>query len=338
MTTRPRASTSIRGADVDSELRQVSGELDDRGREAFLSEVLAGLSATPKRISPKWLYDERGSHLFDRITELEEYYPTRIETGILSRNVDEIAGALGEGSVLIEYGSGSSSKTRILLDRLRRLAAYVPIDISRDHLLKSAEALRAEYPSLPVVPVVADYTESYELPPEVDHGAHRVVFFPGSTIGNFHPVEARRFLEGVARVCDHDGGLLIGFDLKKDPAVIHGAYNDAQGVTAEFNLNLMRRMNRELGADFDTGAFLPYAFYNPREGRVEMHLVSMRAQDVRIAGRTFSFAEGESLWTESSYKFSQVEFEALASEAGFDVVRTWTDPARLFAVMYLEAL
>ncbi len=313
----------------------------DAGRDdstaEFRAEVLEGLGGRPKRLSPKWLYDERGSELFDEITRLDEYYPTRIETALLRQYGDEMAAALGEGSVLIEYGSGSSTKTRLLLDRLNDLAAYVPIDISEEHLLKTAASLRAEYPSLSVVPVVADYTQPFDLPQAVDGGAHRVVFFPGSTIGNFHPVDARRFLTGVARLCDHDGGLLIGFDLKKDPAVLHRAYNDAAGVTAAFNLNLLRRVNRELGGTFDLDAFWPYALYNPKEGRVEMHLVSRVEQEVEVAGRRFRFDEGESLWTESSYKFSLPQFTALASRAGFEVVRTWTDADRMFAVMYLEA-
>ena len=315
-----------------------SGENDGaRDGDEFLREVLEGLGGYPKRLSPKWLYDERGSRLFDEITRLEEYYPTRVETGLLERYGAEMAEALGTGSVLIEYGSGSSTKTRLLLGRLPALAAYVPIDISEEHLLRSATNLRSEYPTLTVVPVVADYTNPFELPPDVDRGAHRVVFFPGSTIGNFHPADARTFLSGVADICDHDGGLLIGFDLKKDPAVLHRAYNDAAGVTAAFNLNLLRRVNRELGGDFNLDSFQPYAFYNPKEGRIEMHLISMEEQVVQVAGRRFHFDEGESLWTESSYKFSIPQFTALAHDAGFDVMRTWTDDDRMFAVMYLEA-
>ncbi len=301
-----------------------------------MREVLEGLALRPKRLSPKWLYDERGSELFERITELDAYYLTRVETGILERHRDEMADAVGAGAVLIEFGSGSSTKTRMLLDRSRDLAAYVPIDISEDHLLASADALRAEYPDLNVAPVVADYTKTLDLPPSIDRDARRVVYFPGSTIANFHPLEARRFLSRIARLCGRDGGLLIGFDLKKDPAVLHQAYNDSEGVTAEFNLNLLRRINRELGGDFDLSAFRPYAFYDPVEGRIEMHLVSMVDQDVTVGGRLFHFAEGETLWTESSYKYSEAEFERLAADAGFEPVRTWVDDARRFAVMWLE--
>ncbi len=301
-----------------------------------MREVLEGLALRPKRLSPKWLYDERGSELFERITELDAYYLTRVETEILERHRDEMADAVGAGAVLIEFGSGSSTKTRMLLDRSRDLAAYVPIDISEDHLLASADALRAEYPDLNVAPVVADYTKTLDLPPGIDRDARRVVYFPGSTIANFHPLEARRFLSRIARLCGRDGRLLIGFDLKKDPAVLHQAYNDSEGVTAEFNLNLLRRINRELGGDFDLSAFRPYAFYDPVEGRIEMHLVSMADQDVTVGGRSFHFAEGETLWTESSYKFSQAEFERLAADAGFEPVRTWVDDARRFAVMWLE--
>ncbi len=301
-----------------------------------MRDVLEGLVLRPKRLSPKWLYDERGSELFERITELDAYYLTRVETGILERHRDEMADAVGAGAVLIEFGSGSSTKTRMLLDRSRDLAAYVPIDISEDRLLASAHALRAEYPDLNVAPVVADYTKTLDLPPNIDRDARRVVYFPGSTIANFHPLEARRFLSRIARLCGRDGGLLIGFDLKKDPAVLHQAYNDSEGVTAEFNLNLLRRINRELGADFDLSAFRPYAFYDPVEGRIEMHLVSITDQDVTVGGRSFHFAEGETLWTESSYKYSEAEFERLAADAGFEPVRTWVDDARRFAVMWLE--
>ncbi|MFT5433340.1 MAG: dimethylhistidine N-methyltransferase [Myxococcota bacterium] len=305
--------------------------------DAFLEEVLAGLGATPKWLSPKWLYDERGSELFDQITEAEAYYPTRIETGIMQTSVDEMADVAGPGSVLIEYGSGSSAKTRILLERMTELSAYVPIDISEDYLLKTAEGLRGDFPGLQVVPVVADYTQPIQIPEGVDPTAHRVVYFPGSTIGNFHPSEAQRFLRRVAQVCGDWGGLLIGVDLKKDPNILHEAYNDPQGVTAAFNRNLLERMNRELGADFDEDAFVHYAFFDPQEGRVEMHLVSLTDQTVSVRGQEFAFREGETLWTESSYKYALWQFYDLAATAGFEQRQTWTDAGRRFAVIYLEA-
>ena len=304
--------------------------------EAFREEVLAGLGAEPKWLSPKWLYDEKGSQLFDRITDLPEYYPTRVESGIIAEHVGDMAEAIGSGSVLLEFGSGSSIKTRILLDRLDSLSSYVPIDISEEHLLATASALRADYPNLDVVPVVADYTEPIELPRAVETEARRVAYFPGSTIGNFHPEEALRFLTQVADLCGSRGGLLLGVDLKKDPRVLHAAYNDAAGVTAQFNLNLLTRMNRELDADFDLEAFVHYAFYNPEEGRIEMHIVSLRDQVVEVAGETFSFGSGESLWTESSYKHGVEQFGRVAAQAGFSIRHVWTDEARWFGVLYLE--
>jgi len=305
--------------------------LDDFGEE-----VHEGLRASPKWLSPKWLYDQEGSRLFDLITELEEYYPTRVETQIMLDHVGEMAREIGPNAMLIEFGSGSSTKTRVLLDCLSDLAAYLPLDISEDHLLASAQTLEAEYPALHVVPVVADYTEPLDLPSEVDEGARRVVYFPGSTIGNFHPSEARRFLERVARLCGEHGGLLIGVDLKKDPRVLHAAYNDADGITAAFNLNLLTRLNRELSADFDPEAFVHYAYYNPGEGRIEMHIVSLREQVVTVAGERFHFDSGESLWTESSYKYAVGQFGELAQQAGFETKRVWTDEERRFGVLWLE--
>jgi len=304
--------------------------------DAFREEVLDGLGTEPKWLSPKWLYDEAGSRLFDQITDLPEYYPTRVESSIMATHVGDMAKAVGNGSVLLEFGSGSSVKTRILLDELGSLSSYVPIDISEEHLLNTAHSLRTDYPHLEVVPVVADYTEPIELPAALEAGARRVAYFPGSTIGNFHPAEALRFLKQVAALCGSHGGLLLGVDLKKDPRVLHAAYNDAAGVTARFNLNLLTRMNRELGADFDLEAFVHYAFYNPEEGRIEMHIVSLREQVVRVAGESFSFGSGESLWTESSYKYGVEQFGRVAARAGFSIRHVWTDEARWFGVLYLE--
>ncbi|HYG67853.1 MAG TPA: L-histidine N(alpha)-methyltransferase, partial [Anaeromyxobacteraceae bacterium] len=231
---------------------------------AMLRDVLAGLSASPRTLPPKYLYDAEGSRLFDEITALDAYYPTRTEQGILEAHLDEIAAEIGPGAVLIEYGSGSSTKTRLLLDRLAAtLAAYVPLDISEAHLLQTAEALRADYPGLRIEPVAADYTSAYTIPDDPERRRKRVVFFPGSTIGNFEPDEAQAFLRQIVAVVGPGGGLLLGVDRKKDPALLDRAYDDEEGVTAAFNKNLLTRLNRELGGDFDLDAWDHRAFYDP---------------------------------------------------------------------------
>jgi dimethylhistidine N-methyltransferase len=305
------------------------------GRERMLAEVLAGLGRRRKRLPCKYFYDAEGSRLFDRICELDEYYLTRTELAIMHRHAGEMAAAIGDRALLIEYGSGSSTKTRVLLDRLTSPAAYVPIDISGDHLSQSAHSLAHAYPHLDVLPVCADYTTRFHVPEPDVSATRRVVYFPGSTIGNFEPDDALAFLRRIARVCGPGGGLLIGVDLKKDPSVLHAAYNDAQGVTAAFNLNLLARLNRDLGADFDVSAFAHYAFYNPRRGRIEMHLVSRAPQRVRIDGETIPFADGESIFTESSYKYAMLDFTDLAKRAGFNSEQVWTDAQRRFSVHYL---
>lgn len=303
-------------------------------RDDFRSQVLRGLGQSRKHLPCKFFYDRRGSELFDRICELPEYYLTRTELGILQEKVAEMADAAGERCLLVEYGSGSSLKTRLLLERLRDPAAYVPLDISREHLLDAAARLAALFPRLRIAPVCADYTQPFELP-ACDGAARTVVYFPGSTIGNFDPHEARAFLRAAAERCGAGGGLLIGVDLKKDPAHLHAAYNDAAGVTAAFNLNLLARINRELDADFDLDCFAHYAFYNPRLGRVEMHLLSRADQTVHVANRRFLFREGETIFTESSYKYTLDEFAALARSSGWSVRQTWTDDRRAFSVQYL---
>jgi dimethylhistidine N-methyltransferase len=304
------------------------------------AEVIDGLSRQRKALPCKLLYDERGSQLFNLICEQPEYYPTRTELQITRDHADEIAGEVGPGCVLVEYGSGSSLKTRILLDHLEDPAAYVPIDISREHLLHSSRALAASYPGLAVRPVWADYTGEFHLP--IIDGRQRgragpvVAYFPGSTIGNFEPQEARRFLASVRRVCGPGGALLIGVDLKKDPQLLHAAYNDAAGVTASFNLNLLVRINRELRANFDVSAFAHRAFYNDDEGRVEMHLVSRRRQHVELgADMSISFEQGETIHTENCYKYTPSTFRALAAKAGYRTTRVWTDAAGWFSVHYL---
>jgi dimethylhistidine N-methyltransferase len=300
------------------------------------AEVLAGLSLPQKRLSPKLFYDQAGSRLFDAITKLPEYYPTRTEIGILEAHGDEMAERIGRGNVLIELGSGSSLKIQVLLAALRP-AIYMPVDISRDHLLESATALAARFPSLEIRAVCADYSGPIELPLELDW-RNLAAFFPGSSIGNFPPAAARLLLRRVATLVGVGGRLLIGADLVKDERILHAAYNDAQGVTAAFNLNLLTRINREVGADFDLDAFAHRAFYNAAEGRIEMHLESRREQHVRVAGEALFFAAGETIHTECSYKYTLSGFAALAGDAGFEVEQVWTDPDRLFSVQCLRAV
>ena len=297
-------------------------------------EVLAGLQQSPKSLPSKFFYDERGSKLFDAICELDEYYPTRTEKALMDAHIGDITDALGPGVRLVEYGSGSSDKTRILLDHLTDPAGYVPIDISREHLVQAAEALAADYPGLPVLPVCADYTASFDLPAPELPMARTVIYYPGSTIGNFERDEARAFLEHIAGLIAPSGGLLIGVDLQKDPGVLRAAYNDAEGVTAAFNKNVLRRINRELGANFDLGRFRHQAIYNEDEGRIEMHLVSEAAQRVTIDGVEIPFAEGERIVTEYSYKYTLEGFGELADAAGLCVERVWTDARAYFSVQY----
>lgn len=306
-------------------------------RAQMRREVLAGLHRPQKTTSPKFLYDRRGSQLFDRICELDEYYPTRTELAIMKRHVGEMASLLGPGCLLIEFGSGSSLKTRILLDHLDDLAIYVPVDISRGHLLEAAEAINADYPALDVLPVCADFTKPFTLPPCDRPVTRRVVYLPGSTIGNLSQGGAAALLADTVALVGNGGGLLIGVDLKKDPAVLERAYNDAEGVTAAFNKNLLRRLNRELDADFDLDTFRHKAIYNAAQGRIEMHLVSDRDQAVRVDGEEISFAAGETIHTENSHKFTLDGFAALARPAGWKVRHVWTDPDRLFSVQYLTA-
>jgi dimethylhistidine N-methyltransferase len=301
----------------------------------FLEEVTEGLSRPRKALPPKYFYDERGAELFEAICGLPEYYLTRAELAIMSGHAGEMAAHLGPGCAVIEYGSGSARKTRLLLRALAPVA-YVPVDISRVQLQVTAREIAAEFPGLPVTAVCADYSRALELPRLA--GApprRRVVYFPGSTIGNLAPGEAARFLANACRLVGPGGGMLVGVDLKKDPARLNAAYNDARGVTAEFNLNVLARINRELGADFDLAAFRHHAFYNEAEGRVEMHLVSLAEQRVRVGSGRFAFRRGETIHTESSYKYTPGEFGELARGAGFTPERHWTDGGVEFAVHYL---
>jgi L-histidine Nalpha-methyltransferase len=305
--------------------------------EKFRADVLRGLHRRHKRLPCKYFYDAAGSRLFDAICRLSEYYPTRVELNLLREHAGEMAKRLGPKVALIEYGSGSSVKTRLVLDALDHPAAYLPVDISREHLLTSAEKLAADYPGLIVRPVCADFTRNVKLPADLPIGARRVVYFPGSTIGNFGPRPATRLLRGMARLIGPGGGVLIGADLKKDARVLEAAYDDAAGVTAAFNRNLLERINRDLQGSFDIQAFRHHALYNPKFGRVEMHLISTRPQTVRVAGERIDFAEGESIHTESSYKFTLQGLHALAARAGPRARQDWTDPRRWFSVSYFTA-
>jgi dimethylhistidine N-methyltransferase len=308
----------------------------DAARERFLADALAGLRQPRKTLPCKYFYDAEGSKLFDQICTLPEYYPTRTELGILRAHAPEMARCVGPDALLIEYGSGSSVKTRLLLDRLPRPAAYVPVDISREHLLATALALRLDYPGLPVLPVCADFTAPFALPTPPRPPARCVIYFPGSTIGNFSEAAAVALLAGVARRVGPGGGFLAGADLKKDPRVLERAYDDARGVTAAFNLNLLARMNRELDADFDLRRFRHRAVWVEAEGRVEMHLVSETEQFVHVGGVRIGFARGESICTEYSHKYTLDGFARLARGAGLAVRRVWTDRRQRFSVQYLE--
>ena len=310
-----------------------------RERETFCADALAGLSVSPKVLAPKYFYDHAGSLLFEAICELPEYYVTRAETSIMRSRANEVVSSWGEHVRVVEPGAGSGTKTRLVLEALgpSRCVEYVPVDISSEHLTHAAMHLRADYPWLRVQPVAADFAAELPLPlPSTDDGARTVVYFPGSTIGNFDPPEAKRLLARFRRAAGVGGAVVIGFDLKKDPATLHAAYNDAQGVTAAFNRNVLARMNRELGANFDVDAFAHYAFYEPLHGRIEMHLVSRHHQDVCVSGRHFRFAEGESIRTECSYKYDLPSAERLARAAGLHLQDAWLDDERRFAVLELR--
>ena len=302
----------------------------------FASDMARALSSSPRSISPKYFYDAPGSRLFDRICELPEYYPTRTELEILRIHAGEIASQMGPQAEIVEFGAGSCAKVRLLLDAMDRPARYLPIDISGEHLAASAAQLRVQYPVLDVQPVVADYTRRLLLPAQLRGAGQRVGFFPGSTIGNFTPQEALHFLEVTGQVL-RGGALLLGADLVKNPAVLHAAYNDAEGVTADFNLNLLARANRELGTGFVLDQFAHSAFYNAPLRRIEMHLVSRRRQQVELAGLLHAFEEGETLHTENSYKFTIDGLREMAVRAGYRPGPVWTDRQRMFSLHWLHA-
>ncbi len=305
------------------------------GTHEFHQDVIDGLSRRPRRIPPKYFYDQAGSSLFEAICELPEYYPTRTEAALLNQYAGEIAAEAGDGCYLIEPGSGSCEKVRHLLKAMRP-AAYVPLDISCEHLERAAAGIANDHPWLDVHAVCADITEEVALP-FVPEQAAAVMFYPGSSIGNFDPDDARDFLECLALVAGKGGGLLIGVDLKKAPAILDAAYNDSKGVTAEFNRNLLHRINRELDGDFNVDAFMHHAFYNTAMGRIEMHLISKCRQRVRIDGHAFEFNAGDSIHTENSYKYTIEEFQALSRSAGFSPRRVWTDSDALFSLHFLRA-
>ncbi|HET8819798.1 MAG TPA: L-histidine N(alpha)-methyltransferase [Xanthomonadaceae bacterium] len=296
----------------------------------ILGDVLKGLAATPKRLPSKYFYDAEGSRLFEAITRTPEYYPTRIELALMEACGAEVARAVGPRAHVVEYGSGSGRKTRLLLDALADPVAYTPIEISRSALLASVERLASEFGDVELLPVCADFTQPVPLPRPARDPARVLVFFPGSTLGNFEDPEARTLLRSMRQTMGADGMALVGIDLDKDPALIEAAYNDAAGVTAAFTLNLLARLNREIGADFDLGAFAHRAHYDTAGQRIETFLVSQRAQRVAIGGHTFDFTQGEAMQVEYSHKYDDASFEALAAEAGLRVAGAWNDPRGWF--------
>jgi dimethylhistidine N-methyltransferase len=304
---------------------------DAAAHVAFAEDVVVGLSACPKQLPAKYFYDARGSELFEEITALPEYYPTRTEMGILRENAADIAGHLPDRCALIEFGAGASTKVRLLLAASARVDTYVPVDISADFLAREAGRLEHDFPHLRVLPIAADFTHPFALPAEIA-AMPRAGFFPGSTLGNFEPHEASRFLANTAQLLGVGACLVIGIDLVKDPEILRAAYNDAAGVTAAFNLNLLHRMNIELGGDFDPDAFSHYALFNRDKRRIEMHLASRVAQRVRVCGHSFDFRRGETIHTENSYKYTIDSFHSLAAGAGWRAQAVWTDSDQYFSV------
>lgn len=302
-----------------------------------MEEILEGLSKIQKELPSKLFYDKKGSSLFDQICELDEYYLTRTETSIMTDNIDEICSVLGNNCLLIELGSGSSKKIRLLLSGLKNPAGYVPIDISEEHLLNSVRILAGDFPNLRIYPVYADYTQPFSLPEIESAPSKQVVYYPGSTIGNFEPDYASSFLNRIGKELEKGDGLLIGIDLKKDSRIIEAAYNDKKGITAEFNLNILERLNRELGTDFDLENWEHMAFYDNEHGRIEMHLKSLREQKVRVNGSSITQRKGESILTEYSYKYSVEDFKQLISDS-FHLVKVWTDKDNKFGILYFEVI
>ncbi len=319
---------------MDTNLARLQSVTASEG-ESFADSLLRGLGKTPKEIACKYFYDEAGSRLFDAICELPEYYQTRTEIALLQRHAGEIAGLMGSNIEILEFGAGSLRKVRILLDAAHTPRAYTPLDISGDYLKTVVRALAADYPAVALRPLVGDFSRPLAIPALPDN-PRRVGFFPGSTIGNFKPDAAMALLRAM-RASLNGGGLLAGVDLVKDPVRLHAAYNDRAGVTALFNKNLLMRANRELGANFDSGAFAHYAPYNAAAHRIEMYLVSLRRQSVNLCGQQFEFAAGEPVHTEDSHKYTIESFREMACRAGFNPRAVWTDEERLFSVHWLES-
>ncbi len=304
--------------------------------EALRADVVAGLSQRQKTLPSRWLYDQRGSELFEEITRLDEYYLTRTETAILRRHAGEMAGLLGEDVALLEYGAGAAIKSEILLDALQAPRMYAPIDIAADFLAQTAERIRDRFPELTTRPIIADFTADFDIPADIP-ACPRAAFFPGSTLGNLGPSEAGALLRRMREHVGERGAAIIGVDLRKDIETLIAAYDDRRGVTAEFNLNLLRRINRELEGGFPLEAFAHEARWNECESAIEMHLVSRKPQVVSVAGRSFAFAQGETIHTETCRKFDVAGFAHAAQRSGWRVATIWTDPAELFAVLGLDA-
>ena len=304
---------------------------------SILKEVLAGLSKSQKTLPPKLLYDKRGSEIFEKICLLQEYYPTRAEAEILKTYSGDISQLIGPEAIIVEPGSGAGDKIRYLLPYLIRPKAYIPVEISKDILLRMTHELHQEFPKLKVIPICADFNQDLELPTGIRAGSSKkVIFFPGSTIGNLDPDEAIHFLKKIGKLVGSGGGLVIGVDLKKDPEIFKMAYDDPHGVTSDFNLNLLERLNREVSADFDLNSFTHEAIYDADEGKIEMHLVSKISQLVKVNQTVFRFNQGESIHTESSYKYSVEEFAELCAKAKFQIKRFWKDSRNLFCVYYFS--
>ncbi|GBD87748.1 histidine-specific methyltransferase EgtD [bacterium BMS3Abin03] len=312
-------------------------ETTEAAHAQILSEIIEGLSKKQKSLPSKLFYDENGSRLFDEICELEEYYPTRTELKIMSDNIEEIASYMGDECVLVELGSGSSIKIRLLIEHLQSLTAYVPVDISAEHLIKAAGCLKADYQDLVIYPLATDYTKDFSLPEIFGTCKTIGAFYPGSTIGNFTPNEAKTFLERISKTCGKGSGLLIGVDLKKDINILNAAYNDRQNVTAEFNLNILHHINSLFYSNIDPVNFKHHAFYNEKSGRIEMHLISTNKQVVNIEGHKFEFEKDETILTEYSYKYSPQDFAELVKGI-YEIERIWVDENNLFSVQFLRAM
>jgi dimethylhistidine N-methyltransferase len=329
-----RAGKRVQESTMNVRTAALAQPLDEQS-SVFAGDVIDGLGHFPKHLSPKYFYDAAGSELFEQITVLPEYYPTRTELGILRSRGEEIADIIPKGAALVEFGAGATTKVRLLLERCE-FGAYVPVDISGDFLKAQAAGLRKDFPDLRVYPVAADFTAPFALPAEIGD-MPKVGFFPGSTLGNFEPDEARAFLRSARQILGDGARMILGVDLEKNERVLYDAYNDAAGVTAKFNLNVLVRINRELGGNFDVSGFMHRSVYNRERHRIEMHLISKKAQTVRILGRNFSFRPGESIHTESSYKYSFDRFAELARVSGWSVRKSWTDRDGMFSVHALEA-